>query len=229
MPQCHDPGTRSTVFIINYSKTEQRLQPSVGEILCFYYKIALTPATSPLFSLKEVVQKDLNFTRTSSNSPLLAITFSKVLASKPWIFYNTLPQGTKVTSNHNFPGATVRTFQAKHSYAPSSILSTFSLPFSSSRDKTKGVQFTNSLFLVWEWVLAFSSWGLSENYFCQKRKSTQFSAAFRKCWWRKFLLLWNETHNHADWDSRKALLILIHNSLAQGRVKSTHAVLYLCK
>lgn len=61
-------------------------------------------------------------------------------------------------------------FETKHPYAWSSPLSTFSLPGSSSRGTTKGIQFTKSFFLVWLWGLGFSSWGLSENYLLKKKK-----------------------------------------------------------
>lgn len=94
-PQCHGPWTRGTTFILNSPKTEQKLQPSARELLWFYYKVFLTPATCPLFSLKEVGQQDLNFARTSSSSPLLTTDFPKIMANKPLIFYNTLPQGAQ--------------------------------------------------------------------------------------------------------------------------------------
>lgn len=64
---------------------------------------------------------------------------------------------------------------------------------------------------------------VSQRIISFKKEKPHFSCLQKVLVEEMIAFIKSETHNHAGWDSKKAFLILIHNSLGQGRVKLNHA------
>lgn len=61
-----NPLIRDVIFIINSPQAENDTRPHIRECLCFYCRVVLTLATSPLFRLKKCWLMPPNLPQTTS-------------------------------------------------------------------------------------------------------------------------------------------------------------------